>query len=70
MKEIIKKLLRENLLTEMVSDITYHFNFLNRTEQILKSNKINLAAAFGSYSDKIINKNIPDYNTSFEYVYE
>ena len=57
MKKIIKQLLRENLLTEMVSDITYHFNYLNRTEQILKSNKINLAAAFGSYSDKIINKN-------------
>ena len=56
MKNLIKQLLRENLITEGISDITYHFNHINRTNQILKSNKINLAAAFGTATDKEANK--------------
>lgn len=56
MKNLIKQLLRENLVTEGISDITYHFNHINKTNQILKSNKINLAAAFGTATDKEANK--------------
>jgi hypothetical protein len=55
-KSIIKKLLRKSLIAEGISDITYHFNYINSTNQILKSNKINLTAAFGTTADNNLNK--------------
>jgi hypothetical protein len=57
MENFIKKLLRESLINEGVSDITYHFTNTYKLDEILKTNKINLSAAFGSPSDNEINKN-------------
>jgi hypothetical protein len=54
-KKNIKNILRENLVTEGVSDITYHFNHVGRTNKILETNKINLSAAFGTSADNINN---------------
>lgn len=55
-KSFIKQLLRESIINEGVSDITYHFNHIGRTQEILKSNQINLSAAFGTQTDKDNNK--------------
>ncbi len=57
MKKLIKKLLRESLLLEGVSEITYHFTKTNKAIKILETNKINLTPAFGTPSDSSINKN-------------
>lgn len=56
MKKIIKQLLRESFIFEGVSDITYHFTRTNRLISILRNNKINLTAAFGTPSDNNLNK--------------
>jgi hypothetical protein len=55
MEDMIKKLLRESLLKEAMSDVMYHFTYAHKAINILKSNTLNLTSVHGSKADRDAN---------------
>jgi hypothetical protein len=52
MERFIKKILREGLINEAMSDVMYHFTHVNSAISILKSNSINFTAVHGIKADR------------------
>jgi hypothetical protein len=54
MKEFIKGLLREGLISEGVSPIVYHFTSVNKLNSILKNNELYLTSNIGTSYEKTV----------------